>query len=355
MKSLFKKKAKTVIGLDIGTKFVKAISLNVSGKQCKVQAFACEPISGNAFADREIKDFDAISKALKKVQLSMKSQGKESAIAVAGSSVISKTVYMEPDQSDFELETQIELEADSLIPYPLDEVYLDFQEIGSSKTHVGKVEVLLSAAHKDMIDSRITLAREAPFDPVIVDIESNAIADTFLAFSDAQKPNEIAICINLGASLMQVNAFEHDEVIYSKEHNFGVNSFTQDLAMLYNIDIEDVESQITNNTAPDSWFSESFPAYISSLQQQLQRALQMFVATKHKPMPTSIHLCGGGALLPNIAEQLNKEMGLDVNVFNPLSKMSVDGNLNKDKLHGLAPQFTLAVGLATRSLSEWQK
>jgi len=260
MKSLFKKKAKTVIGLDIGTKFVKAISLNVSGKQCKVQAFACEPISGNAFADREIKDFDAISKALKKVQLSMKSQGKESAIAVAGSSVISKTVYMEPDQSDFELETQIELEADSLIPYPLDEVYLDFQEIGSSKTHVGKVEV-----------------------------------------------------------------------------------------------IEDVESQITNNTAPDSWFSESFPAYISSLQQQLQRALQMFVATKHKPMPTSIHLCGGGALLPNIAEQLNKEMGLDVNVFNPLSKMSVDGNLNKDKLHGLAPQFTLAVGLATRSLSEWQK
>jgi len=278
MKSLFKKKAKTVIGLDIGTKFVKAISLNVSGKQCKVQAFACEPISGNAFADREIKDFDAISKALKKVQLSMKSQGKESAIAVAGSSVISKTVYMEPDQSDFELETQIELEADSLIPYPLDEVYLDFQEIGSSKTHVGK-----------------------------------------------------------------------------KEHNFGVNSFTQDLAMLYNIDIEDVESQITNNTAPDSWFSESFPAYISSLQQQLQRALQMFVATKHKPMPTSIHLCGGGALLPNIAEQLNKEMGLDVNVFNPLSKMSVDGNLNKDKLHGLAPQFTLAVGLATRSLSEWQK
>lgn len=355
MKSLFQKKAKTIIGLDIGTKFVKAISLDLSGKQCKVLAFACEPIVGLAFAEREIKDFDAISKALKKVQIAMKSQGKECAIAVAGSSVISKIVFMEPDQSDFELETQIELEADSLIPYPLDEVYLDFQEVMPSKTHVGKVEVLLSAAHRDMIDSRITLVREAPFEPVIVDIEANVIADTFVKLSATPKANEVAVCINIGASLMQVCVVEDDHIIYSKEHAFGVNNFVQDLAMLYNIDTQEVESQLASNTAPDSWFSENLPTFLSSLQQQIQRALQMFVATTHKPMPAAFSLCGGGANLPNICEELSRDMAMDVTIFNPFDSMQFDSKLNQEKLKGIAPQLTLAAGLATRSLSEWQK
>jgi type IV pilus assembly protein PilM len=354
MKSLFQKKAKTIIGLDIGTKFVKACSLDVSGAQCKVLAFACEPVIGTAFAEREIKDFDAISKALKKVQVGVKSKNKECAIAVAGSSVISKMVFMEPDQSDFELETQIELEADSLIPYPLDEVYLDFQEIAASKTHIGKVEVLLSAAHRDLIDSRITLVREAAFEPVIVDIESNVLADSFLKFGPKQK-GDLGVCINVGASLMQLCVLENNRVIYSKEHSFGVNSFVQDLAMLYNIDPQEVESQLASNTAPDSWFSDNLPTFLSSLQQQIQRALQMFVATTHKPMPNSFSLSGGGAILPNICEELSNDMAMDVVMFDPFKGMTFDDKLNKEKLIAMAPQLTIAAGLATRSLSAWQK
>lgn len=354
MKSLFQKKAKTIIGLDIGTKFVKAISLDMSGKQCKVLGFACEPITSMAFSEREIKDFDAISKALKKVQMSIKAKGKDCAIAVAGSSVISKVVYMEPDQTDYELETQIELEADSLIPYPLDEVYLDFQEIAPSKTHVGKVEVLLSAAHRDMIDSRITLVREAPFEPVIVDIESNALADTFLQFGSS-KANEVSVCINLGASLMQVCVIESGRVIYNKEHTFGVNNFVQDLAVLNNLEAQEVEQQLASFTAPDSWFTDTMPTFVSSLQQQIQRALQMFVATSHKQMPSAFYLCGGGANLPNICEDLSRDMAMDVTLFNPFEKMDVDAKVNHEKLLSLAPQLTIAAGLATRRLSAWQK
>jgi type IV pilus assembly protein PilM len=354
MKSLFQKKAKTIIGLDIGTKFVKAISLDMSGKQCKVVGFACEPITGMAFSERDIKDFDAISKALKKVQMGIKSKSKECAIAVAGPSVISKLVFMEPDQTDFELETQIELEADSLIPYPLDEVYLDFQEIAPSKTHIGKVEVLLSAAHRDMIDSRITLVREAPFEPVIVDIESNVLADSFVQFG-AGKENETKVCINLGASLMQICVVEAGKVIYNKEHTFGVNSFVQDIAVLNNLDAQEVEQQIASFTAPESWYSDTLPTFVSSVQQHIQRALQMYVATTHKQMPVGFSLCGGGANLPNICEDLSKDMAMDVSLFNPFEQMDVDSKVNHEKLLSVAPQLSIAAGLATRRLSAWQK
>ncbi|MGQ8365975.1 type IV pilus assembly protein PilM [Glaciecola sp. 1036] len=354
MKSLLRKKANTIVGLDIGTKFVKAVCLDMSTSQPKLLSFASEPIQGLAFTEREIKDLDAVSKALKKVQMSLKAKTKEAVIAVAGSTVISKLVYMDPNQTDYEMELQIELEADSLIPYPLEEVYLDFEQLRESKAHPGKVEVLLSAAHRDLIDSRITLVREAPFDPVIVDIESNALADAVLQFFPNDE-SQTVVCVNVGASLLQVCVLEKNEVIYVKEHNFGLNSYIQDLALIHAIDTQEVERQIAAGTAPEEWFKDSLSTFIGGMQQQIQRALQMFVATTHRKMPAHILLAGGAANLPNIASELSNDMNMKVDIFNPFNGMAIDPKVDTAALDLIAPQLSIATGLATRRLSQWQK
>ncbi|MGB3725067.1 MAG: type IV pilus assembly protein PilM [Glaciecola sp.] len=361
MKALFSKKAKTTIGLDIGTKYIKAISLDITDTGTKVTGFACEPILGNAFAEREIKDFDAISKALKKVKLALKVKSKICALAVSGSSVISKLIYMEPNQTDFELEGQIELEADSLIPYPLSEVYLDFEELRPSEIHNGKVEVLLSVAHKDMVDSRITVVRETPFEPVIIDIESNALGESFMAYGPhsetglEQADDNVVCCVNVGASLLQLTVLLNNSVIYAKEHAFGLNKLNQDLSLIYGIDLAEVESQIGSGNAPKEWFVESVPSFYANLQQQIQRALQMYVATTHKPMPNVVYICGGLANLPGAIEELEAELGLDVKCFNPVAKMTVDEAVNQDRLLEIGPQLAIAVGLAKRKREAWQK
>ncbi len=356
MKSLFSKKAKTIIGLDIGTKFVKAVSLEISESGTRLNSFACEPIIGNAFSEREIKDFDALNKTLKKVKLNLKDKNKYCALAVSGSSVISKLVYMEPDQSDFELETQIELEADSLIPYPLSEVYMDFEELRPSEAHVGKVEVLLSAAHKDLIDSRITVVREVSLEPKIIDIESNSLSEAFIQYiDDSIEEEEIICCVNVGASLLQLTVVQNSEVIYAKEHGFGLNKLNQDLSLIYGVELQEVEQQIANNIAPEDWFTETVPGFLASLQQQIQRALQMYAATTHKAMPSRLYITGGLANLPNAKEELDKELAMQVDVFNPFSSMQISDKVNTEKLDLIAPQLTIAVGLATRKLESWQR
>ncbi len=356
MKSLFSKKAKTIIGLDIGTKFVKAVSLEISESETRLISYACEQITGNAFAEREIKDFDALNKALKKVKLALKDKNKHCALAVSGSSVISKLVYMEPDQSDFELETQIELEADSLIPYPLSEVYLDFEALRPSETHIGKVEVLLSAAHKDLVDSRITAVREVSLEPKIIDIESNALSEAFIHYmDDSVEEEEIVCCVNIGASLLQLTVVQNSAVIYTKEHGFGLNKLNQDLSLIYGVELQEVEQQIANNIAPDDWFTETLPGFLASLQQQIQRALQMYAATTHKAMPSKLYITGGLASLPNSQEELDKELSMKVEVFNPFEQMEISEKVNVEKLTAIAPQLTIAVGLATRKLASWQK
>lgn len=356
MKALFRKKAKTIIGLDIGTKFIKAVSLDISDDETTVIGYACEPISGNAFNEREIKDFDAVSMALKKVKLNLKSKTKACALAVSGSSVISKLVYMEPNQTDFELESQIEIEADSLIPYPLSEVYLDFEELRDSETHTGKVEVLLSAAHKDLVDSRMTVVREVPFEPKIIEIESNVLSEAFIAYRDkAFEEGEVTCCVNVGASLLQLCVVTNGEVIYAKEHAFGLNKLNQDLSLIYAVELSEVEAQLASNSAPQEWFTESLPSFVASLQQQVQRALQMYTATTHKNMPTSICLTGGITNLPNISEELERELSIPVELFDPFKNMTISDKVNAEKLMTIAPQMTIAVGLATRKLEAWQR
>lgn len=350
LKKLFQKKTAQIIGLDIGTRYVKAILLEKDGDQYRVQSFACEPIIGNAYADREIKDYDAVSNALRKVKMSIKTKNKSVAVAVAGASVLTKVVYMDPDQDDFELEGQIEIEADSLIPYPLDEVYLDFEELGESKTHLGKVDVLLSAAHKDVVNSRITLLRELQFDPKVMDIEGYALGNALRTFVSAQQ-DEAIVCINIGASLLQVVVVKNGAVSYSKEHGFGLDSLVQDLSIIHTLERQETEQQLINGELPANWRQDTFPIFLANLNQHISKAMQIYISATHAKRPQSILICGGGANIHHIAEDLESELAVNVSVFNPFANMLISEKASQQGFENVAPQMAIACGLACRSFN----
>lgn len=353
MKSLFKKKLPPIVGLDIGTRQIKAVLIERTAKGFVLQGYACEPITKRAFAEREIKDFDAISLTLKKIKMALKTKVKTASIAVAGSSVLSKIVHMDPGQSDYELESQIEIEADSLIPYPLEEVYLDFEELGPSKTHPGKNNVLLTAAHRDLVDSRITLVREVPYEPKIVDMEGYALGNALFYFHPLESEDERVCCINLGASLLQICVWQHGEVIYTKEHAFGMNMLMQDLAAINMMEVDDVEKKVLSGTMQGNWEQETLPMFAANLQQQINRAIQMYVSTLHAERPERIVLSGGGATIPALVDNLKQELGLEIEVFNPFEGMTINPKLDAERLAQIAPQLALAAGLASRSFTEW--
>lgn len=353
MKSLFKKKLPPIVGVDIGTRQIKAVLLEQSGDGYALQGYACEPITKNAFQEREIKDFEPLSIALKKLKKTLNTRVKQVAVAVAGSSVISKVVYMEPDQNDFELENQIEIEADSLIPYPLEEVYLDFEELGESTTHVGKVDVLLTAAHKDQVDARLVLVREASFEPKVVDVEGYALGNAIDFFYPGQEEDKPVCCINVGASLLQVCVVQNGNVTYSKEHAFGLNSLINDLAAIHMIDRDEAERQLLSHTLPSTWVEDTLPIFAANLQQNINRALQMYMSTLHAERPAKILFSGGAAVLSPLIEILQQEFDIEVEVFNPFEGMTTNSKLDSSHLQEVAPQLAIAAGLASRSFTPW--
>ncbi|WP_412724425.1 type IV pilus assembly protein PilM [Alteromonas sp. D210916BOD_24] len=353
MKSLFKKKLPPIVGLDIGTRQIKAVWLEQTKEGFMLQGYACEPINKIAFSEREIKDYESVSVALKKVKKALKSKIKHVNVAVAGTSVLSKVVHMDPDQSDYELENQIEIEADSLIPYPLEEVYLDFEELGASPTHTGKVNVLLTAAHKDIVDSRLLLAREANFEPKIVDVENYAIGNALDYFYTPTETQQPLCCVNVGASLLQICVMKEGEVVYTKEHGYGLDHLVTDISAIHMMEREVAERHLLEGTLAANWVDDTLPIFAANLQQHINRALQMYMTTMHAERPSQLLLSGGAATIAPLVDMLNQDLGIDVVCFNPFDNMAINPKLDVDQLNSIAPQLVVATGLASRSFMPW--
>lgn len=348
--TVFTPKTKPLLGVDIGTTFIKAVLLAPIDQHWECRGVACELIPSQAFTERDIVDFDSVSNTLKIIMMKLKLKHQPTVIAVSGTSVLSKVIQMPLDLDEQHLEEQIEIEADSLIPYPLDEVYWDFETLGATVNQTDKADVLLTAAHRQLVDNRMTLAREAGMLPKIVDTELDALENLALAqYTDTDSSLE-QVMIHIGNELMHIVVTQANTVTYSKEHQFGLQHFTQDIALTMRLDGQTVLQQLSADTLDTQWQQQVLPIFHAQLQQHILRALQLMQNLLNNELPTSIHLCGGVAMLPNIAESLTTEMGITFTLVDPFAHISIHPEVMTEQLVAAKPLLCVATGLAMRSV-----
>lgn len=176
---LFIPKAPPLVGLDISSTAVKLLELGKSGERYRVESYAVEPLPPNSVIEKNISDVEAVGEAIKRAVKRSNTKCKHAAAAVAGSAVITKTIPMPANLSTEELEQQIELEADQYIPYPLEEVNLDFEVIGPSENDPERVDVLLAASRSENVDVRVAAIELAGIKPRVIDVEAYAMENAF--------------------------------------------------------------------------------------------------------------------------------------------------------------------------------
>ena len=141
-----KRKTTPVLGLDISSTTVKLLELSYTGDKYRVESYAVSSLPLDAVIEKNVNDVDGVANAIRSVIAQSRTKVKSVAAAVAGSSVITKMIDMPQGLSEDEMETQLTLEADQYIPYPLEEVSIDFEVQGDSPERNNMVEVLLAAA-----------------------------------------------------------------------------------------------------------------------------------------------------------------------------------------------------------------
>ncbi|AVE08524.1 MULTISPECIES: type IV pilus assembly protein PilM [Pseudomonas] len=174
-KGFFRRKVDTVLGVDIHDSGIKLVELGRSSAGYTVEGYATQALPAHAVVDGTLLDLEGIGQALRHALVRLRTSVRQAAVAVVGPSVITRVIEMDAGLSDEEMVWMIQMEADQYIPYPLDDVAIDFQVRGPSAQDPHRVEVLLAACLKEQVKAREEVLALAGLVPRVVDIEGFAL------------------------------------------------------------------------------------------------------------------------------------------------------------------------------------
>ena len=355
--NLWKKSIPLMVGIDIGSHEVKAVLLKESSEgKYTLENYAIEPVARGAVVDREIQDIDAVSQAIEKVRKKISNKITDAATAVSGQTVITKIIFMDSALSEDELASQIEIEADSLIPYPLDEVSLDFEVLGINDADPAKVNVLLSAARTELIQSKVAAIDNVGFHTKVVDVESYVVSRTYdlcLSQLPDDASEKVVAIIDIGARMTLFSATKAGEHIYSRDQMFGGEQYTKSIVSYYSKNFDEAEKAKVISDLPPNYTFEVLAPFQTILIQQIRRAIQMFLTSSGEEKVDYIILSGGTSALTDLSTLLTEELGVLTVIANPFSNMEKAKSIKEDELAAVSSQLLVATGLALRSFSPW--
>lgn len=343
-----------LVALDISNTRIKLLALSGNPERFQIEAYANEALPAGAVRDHQIAEPELVSQAIVRALKRSGCRHKRAAVAVSGSAVISKVIDMPITLSEGEIEEQIGFEADAYIPYPIDEVSLDFHMLGPSGHDPAMQRVLLAACRRETVERRVAAVAMAGLDTGLVDVEAYALQNAcgllLARLADGGATRTLAV-VDLGATTTTVNVLHHGDNIYTREQNFGGQHLVEEIQRHYQLESHDQALAKLRANELDAAFGErALPRFIAQVAQQIDRSLQVFFS--HAPEYERIDqllLVGGCALLPGIEAGVAQELGIETMLGNPLAGMRASSAARRNRVESEAPALMVAAGLAMRA------
>jgi len=349
---LFSRQAEPMLGLDVSSSSVKLVELskNKAG-QFVLERCAIEPLERGWVTDGNIEKFDEVADAVRRLVKKSGTRTKSVAMALPPSAVITKKIVLPGGLSETELEAQVEAEANQYIPFPLDEVSLDFCVIGPSASSTGDIDVLIAASRREKVQDVQGLAESAGLKPVIIDVESYAsrlAARRLIANLPEGGRGAIVALFEVGALTTSMQVIRDDEVLYERDQAFGGAQLTQMIVRQYGFSMEEAETKKRNGELPEDYDATVLRPFIETMVQELGRALQFFFTSTPFHRVDYILLAGGAASLQGLTDAVTAQLSFPASLVNPFDGMEIGGDVRLKRMTREAPSYLTSCGLAMR-------
>jgi len=355
--SLFSRSNEGLIGIDISATGIKLVELAHSRSGYELKSMAMVPLPRDAIVENTVIDSMAVSQALLDAIEIAHPSVRKAAISVSGNAVIIKTVTM-PTTTEFELETQIEFEADQHVPYDIDDVYLDFQILGEVEGSHNEMEVVLAACKREVIDDYQLVLSEAGIEAKCVDCSVFSLENAYeiCGQSSDDAGDELiddeaapaAALVNIGANLINVNILIKGQMAFVRDQFYGGQNLTEEIQKEHNLSYQAAEEMKLER------FTEISPGALENfyvgLTSELVRSLDFYAANHAENPVQKLYLSGGSAMIPDIATELEQRLGIEAEILNPFANIKASARkFDADYLNKIGPSMVVPVGLAMRS------
>jgi len=348
---LFKKKYKPLIGIDISSVAIKLVELSRSGDHYRVEHFAVQPLPPNAMTENAISDVDQVVQSIHTAYKRSRSKSRDVAVAISSSHVITKTVNMPSGLKDDELSSQIEVEAEHYIPYPLDEVNMDYIVLGPSFDNPNQDEVVISACRKEIVDDYVAVIESSGLLPAIIDVDANAAARAYVNSNNrltGQPQEKTVAIIDFGATTTHINVLHNNHSVYTRDQRFGGKRLTEEIQRRYGLSYEEAGLAKKVGGLPDNYHSEILLPFVDTMSQEAARGLQFFYSASPYNSIDEVLIAGGCAMIHGVDKVIADRVGVQTTIFNPFSAMSLAKRINPERMSKDTTSMVVACGLAMR-------
>lgn len=351
--SLLRRKPDDILGIDISASGLKLVGLCGSVEKPVLDVCAKDSLPEGIIVDGAIEKPDELSAALRRLVKQSGARTKNVAVALPSSAVITKKITIPAGLPEMEMEFQVESEAKQYIPFPLEDVSLDFCEIGPSTLTPGSVDVLIAAARRERIEALQDMLDAAGLKPIVVDVSSYATRLALGRVVDLQtkaSPGTLSVLFKLGAKTTTMQVLRGQDLVYEREQSVGGSQLTQKIANYYGLSLTEAESKKCQGSLAHDYEARILIPYVDSLVQEMGRALQFFFNSTQYNKVNQVLLAGGSALLPGLALAVASDVQVPCTVINPFEGMSLGSKLDRKQVLQEAPSYLGACGLALRRL-----
>jgi type IV pilus assembly protein PilM len=343
-----------LVGLDIGSKAIKAAEIFEGKKGFTLSKFGMVDIAPGLIEDGAIKDPEALAETLRNLFKSYGIKNRNVAISIGGYSVIVKKIAVQTATED-QLQDTIHFEAEQYIPFDINDVNLDFQILGESENNPNQMNVLLVAAKKEMVNDYVHLAELAGLEPRVIDVDAFALQNVFDINYEPQPDENIAL-IDIGASKTSLNILKGENSVFMRDVSLGCGQINQKISTLIDCTSEESEAikfgEGSDKISPED-LSDIISSVVTDWCTEIRRALDFFYSTYPDDQIKKIILSGGGGNIQELRQLLAVETSAEVTTINPFQQFYVDSEkFDTEYLDKIAPQASICMGLATRKLDD---
>ena len=347
------RRAKSLVGLDIGSSAVKAVELKAAGRGYRVAAYGSESLPPDSIVDGAIIDGAAVADAIRRLFDGRGIRTRDVAASLSGNAVIVKKITL-PTMTEGELAESIYWEAEQYIPFDIQDVNLDYQVLDGDDPGKGTMDVLLVAAKKEKIADYTGVIAQAGRTAVIVDVDAFALQNAY-EVNYGIEPGSVVVLLNAGASATNINILSGEQSVFTRDVSIGGNAYTEALQRELSLPYETADQLKRGEPVDGLSFEEARPvlrAVTENVMLEIQKTFDFFKATAASDRIDRIVVSGGASRAEGFTEILSERFGAPVETFDPFRRVTFDGRKLAGDPAAIGPTAAVALGLALRRVGD---
>jgi type IV pilus assembly protein PilM len=349
---------KKLVGLKIGASQLAAAYVSNNGAAELVQV-AREPLDPGVVVGGELRDPEALVEALRDFFRRHRLPKRGIRLGIANNRIGVRTFDIVGIEDPKQLANAIKFRAQEALPIPIDEAVLDYQILGESSDEEGKRvrRVLLVVAYRAQIDRYVEACRKADITLAGIDLEAFALLRALQAPQQGagDDPAAALVAVTLGHERSTFAVSNGRICEFTRVLDWGGSTLNVVIARALEAAPSEVEwvkrhLALTNESVPAGLSAEQATKARTAVRNAIQAFARELVSSLqyYQNQPGSLGIgeivvTGGTAHLPGLAAELERLIGVRVQIGDPLARMKVSKKVGEPEQLG---SLAVAIGLA---------